>query len=171
MSQRKSQKRKEVDFKRFIKKSFTFFFQGDWKSLGYYFVAELCNVLNRNNISLSFKKINCSICYYSSSSFLNLSNSFGITWNSACPNCGSRSRHRGLIFLYESIFKNLKGKKILHFAPELLLENKLRGYNQHYYYTTDLNMNNVDFPRVDIQKLSFDILLEVQFLNVYIQFL
>jgi 2-polyprenyl-3-methyl-5-hydroxy-6-metoxy-1,4-benzoquinol methylase len=43
----------------------------------------------------------------------------------------------------------------LHFAPEPVLEYEIRKYTQHLYYTTDHQMPDVDFPKEDIQELSF----------------
>ena len=44
---------------------------------------------------------------------------------------------------------------ILQFAPEPVLENVIRKYKQHQFFTTDYHMSGVDFPGEDIQNLSF----------------
>ena len=148
-------KRKPHTIKKFIRKLYGFFINDQWKSFFFYFITEIINNLSFYNINtLSNLKI-CPICNYNSSSFHHLSNHSSITWNSACPRCDSRSRHRGLYLLYNYYFKNIKSKKILHFAPEKILYIVSQmGMNTHYS-TTDLNMNNMDYPREDIQNLSF----------------
>ena len=134
---------------------------GDWSSLGNYLVTELINIMSQKNIFSSKKILFCPICKYEDCSFINLCNSDHITWNSACPNCNSRSRHRGLYFLYQYILRNNK-KRILHFAPEDNLKKIITSFD-HCYKTTDLKMPNVDLPQRDIQNLdiadrSYDII-------------
>ena len=147
-------KRKKVSINRFVKKSSKYLLNGEWKGLGNFLTSEMVNIFNDNNIQ-NERKIYCSLCNYSSSSFLHKSNSLGISWNSACPYCDSRSRHRGLIFIYRKYLNIQEGKKILHFAPEPLLEYEIRKYKVHDYYTTDYKMENVDFPKEDVQNLNF----------------
>jgi hypothetical protein len=134
---------------------------GDWSSLGNYLVTELVNIMSQKNIFSGDKILFCPICKYEDRSFINLCNSDHITWNSACPNCNSRSRHRGLYFLYQYILRNNK-KRILHFAPEDNLKKIITSFD-HSYKTTDLKMPNVDLPQRDIQNLdiadhSYDII-------------
>ncbi|MFL2983044.1 MAG: class I SAM-dependent methyltransferase [Candidatus Neomarinimicrobiota bacterium] len=43
----------------------------------------------------------------------------------------------------------------MHFAPEEVLKNEISKMNHLEYFTTDIEMNNVDFPKEDIQQLSF----------------
>ena len=149
------QKHKKVTFKRFIKKSLTLFLQEQWSGLGHYVTCETGNVLAKRQILQGPKTLTCPLCKFSARAFVHFSNSLSISWNSACPNCNSRSRHRGLIFLYREYLKNSRRKKILHFAPEPVLENEIRQYSQHQYYTTDYHMSDVDFPKENIQELSF----------------
>ena len=130
--------------------------QEQWIGLGYYVASELGNIIGGRQILQGPKILTCPLCHFSASAFVHLSNPLQITWNSACPNCDSRSRHRGLVFLYREFLGHGRGKKILHFAPEPVLESEIRKYNQHKYFTTDYNMTNVDFPKEDIQELSFD---------------
>ncbi len=148
-------KNKTASIKKLVKKSCKFLFNGEWKGLGNYLVSEILNILNEKNIIRNERNLHCSLCNYSSSSFLHKSNSFGISWNSACPCCDSRSRHRGLIFIYRRYLNIQVGKKILHFAPEPLLEYEIRQHKDHEYYTTDFKMENVDFPKEDVQNLNF----------------
>ena len=151
-----SQKYREITLKRFISKSIGLFNKGEWAGLGHYLVSETSNLLSDIEILQKNNIFTCPICNFSAKNFIHLSNSLEISWNSACPNCNSRSRHRGLIFLYHEILKNKTKMRILHFAPEPTLEKEIRKYKQHKYFTTDYNIKRVDFPGEDIQKLNFD---------------
>ena len=150
------QKRKKATIKRFMKKSMTLFLQGQWTGLGHYVASETGNFLVDRHLIQGSEILTCPLCRFSAPKFVHLSNPLGISWNSACPNCISRSRHRGLVFLYRDYLEYSHGKKILHFAPEPVLANEIRQYSQHQYFTTDYHMSDVDFPREDIQELSFD---------------
>ena len=147
-------KNKTASIKKLVKKSCKFLFNGEWKGLGNYLVSEILNILNEKNIIRNERNLHCSLCNYSSSSFLHKSNSFGISWNSACPCCDSRSRHRGLIFIYRRYLNIQVGKKILHFAPEPLLEYEIRQHKDHEYYTTDFKMENVKPPSDSMAQIS-----------------
>ena len=149
------QKRKKVTVKRLIKKSLDLFLQEQWAGIGHYVASETCNILAKRKIFQGSKILTCPLCRFSAAAFVHLSNPIAISWNSACPNCNSRSRHRGLVFLYREFLQNSQGKKILHFAPEPVLAHEIRKYSQHQYFTTDYNMNEVDYPNEDIQKLTF----------------
>jgi SAM-dependent methyltransferase len=72
--------------------------------------------------------------------------------NAKCPNCGSLERHR-LFWLFEKKENLLKDfQPILHFAPELIVEKKLRTLLNNYK-TTDLFAKNVDL-KLNIEKLD-----------------
>jgi len=122
----------------------------------HYLISETMNLIDKNINLHNEISLSCPICHYQSNQFIHLSNRFNISWNSVCNNCNSRSRHRGLYFLYKEYLEIKKDKKILHFAPEPMLEDKIRNYNNHYYYTTDYYISGVDYPNEDIQDLSFN---------------
>ena len=149
-----------------IKRSYSFILIGKWSRLGKYILVELSNILNQYNLTFRKKNITCPLCNYKNHSFVHLSNSYEISWNSACQNCDSRSRHRGLYFLYKKYLKNSVDKKILHFAPEKNLVNAIKSFGENQYYSTDYNMTNVDFPRQDVQALNFENnLFDIIFIN------
>jgi len=85
------------------------------------------------------------------------------TWNwratsfqAQCPQCDSRSRHRGLIKLFSEVLRNKPDGPILFFAPELILMNQLASLTPAAnIVTTDFNSIDVDYPGEDIQNLSF----------------
>ena len=73
------------------------------------------------NYFFKFKRKNqfyCNLCKCESPNFLHTSNENRILFNSICPNCSSRKRHRGLNELYKNILTEFDSPKILHFAPE-----------------------------------------------------
>tara|TARA_B110000003_G_C16548300_1_gene495571 strand:- start:273 stop:1019 length:747 start_codon:yes stop_codon:yes gene_type:complete len=127
---------------------------GDYSGL-FYLTLKYLYIMTPSALLRSKKTIlNCPLCSYQNQNFLHLSNSIRLSINSACPNCHSRSRHRGLFFLYKEIISVKKEKKILHFAPEIFLQEKIKNFKQHVYHTTDLFMKNVNF-REDLLNLSF----------------
>lgn len=73
------------------------------------------------NYFFKFKRKNqfyCNLCKCESPNFLHTSNENRILFNSICPNCSSRKRHRGLNELYKNILTEFDSPKILHFSPE-----------------------------------------------------
>ncbi len=149
------QKIKKANIKRFLKRCFQFSINGYWTRLWNYIASEGTNLLLEKQIYKCSNFLFCPLCELTNKPFVHLSNHHGIAWNSACPNCNSRSRHRGLFFLYKEYLSRTSNKRILHFAPEPVLKFHILKYVEHQYYTTDYNMLNVDFPGEDIQKLSF----------------
>lgn len=129
-----------------------------------FLVTELLNKWNKNKILNKKGKYFCPLCENHSGSFIHLANSFRYSFNSACPYCSSRARHRGLSFIYKMEISDLDGEsKVLHFAPEpvfySIFKNKLFSYQ-----TIDYILEDVDLPRQDVQNLSiasdlFDIVL------------
>ena len=155
MNQAKYKKQKQRTFRSLFKRSFLLILSGKWTSLGNYILIETINILNQYNLTFKKSYILCPLCNYENHYFLHFSNSNEISWNSACQNCDSRSRHRGLYFLYKKYLNKSIGKKILHFAPEKHLSNVIKGIGCNQYYTTDYNMAHVSFPEEDVQALKF----------------
>ena len=79
--------------------------------------------------------------------------------NALCPCCGSLERHRALwLYLknYTKILTSGKETKILHFAPELLLQKMFSVITSIDYYPVDKNPNFVGIRDVvDIQKIKY----------------
>jgi SAM-dependent methyltransferase len=77
-------------------------------------------------------------------------------WNSACPGCDARSRHRGLALLIPHVLRERPDlRRVLHFAPEGVLARIFLSVDGLDYRTTDLTEPHCDFPGEDIQHLSF----------------
>ncbi len=147
--------RQRTTVKKLIKNSLKKIINEEWNDFGNYIISELINILSQKKMIYNQVFI-CPLCNYSGPNFIHLGNRSGISWNSACPSCDSRSRHRGLIFLYNSILKTKTNRKILHFAPEPFFKNYLKDYSGNVYFTTDYNMLDVDYPNEDIQNLNFN---------------
>ena len=103
------------------------------------------------------KDVKCNLCKWSGRRFLDDSFHKKII----CPVCNSDIRHRLLYFSLENI--TLYNKKILHFAPEYILQTILK--EKSIYTTADIgNDKNVDL-QIDISNMDkinneeFDILI------------
>ncbi|MFZ0456427.1 MAG: methyltransferase domain-containing protein [Ignavibacteriaceae bacterium] len=75
--------------------------------------------------------------------------------NAVCPGCDSFERHR-LLWLYMTSKINFSDKefRLLHFAPEDCLKEKISKLSNIKYVTTDLKEPHVSLNS-DIQKLPF----------------
>jgi len=125
-------------------------------------ISECKNISNRNSKKIKFI---CPVCKSKFAGFVHKYNSLRISWNSACPHCDSRSRHRGLFFLYKEILHQYRKEiSVLHFAPEQVFYPIFKNEPDIQYNTTDYFLEDVDFKNEDIQKLSlpsgkFDLIL------------
>jgi len=101
------------------------------------------------------KNVFCPCCNWSGSAFITTCNSKRVNYNSNCPNCDSRSRHRGLSTLMVQALEN-KSLDLLFFAPEKILLEILNNHLPNIIIkTTDYYSTDVDFANEDIQNLSF----------------
>jgi SAM-dependent methyltransferase len=88
----------------------------------------------------------------------------GPTRNSRCPGCGYIDRHR-LLWLYIQSHTNIFSDrlKILHFAPEAIIQKKLRSCSNLDYTSADLNsplaMITLDITNIPYAQSSFDVIL------------
>ena len=84
--------------------------------------------------------------------------------NACCPNCQSLERHR-LLWLYLQNRTNLFSDrlKVLHVAPEYVLNLALRARNNLDYVTADLNSRlaqvKMDITNIPYEAKSFDVIL------------
>jgi SAM-dependent methyltransferase len=143
---------------------------GKFGSLRFAMVAEPLNYFSFRILKNSHKS--CPICYHRGP-FVHLYNARKIAWNSACPVCDSRSRHRGLYTLYADMLKPRaeRGRiRVLHFAPEPIFFSLFRHQSNIEYLTTDYFLGDVDFQKEDIQSLSFkDLSMDVVLCNHVIE--
>jgi len=83
-------------------------------------------------------------------------------WDARCPGCGSRERHRLThLWVIEGGGNKLRGKRILHFAPEKAVMRLMRG--NPLYETADLYQSGVthrvDITRVPLADASYDVVI------------
>lgn len=104
-------------------------------------------------ILLSKKKnVKCPFCNWEGKEFF----PFGIKIrkNAKCPRCGSLERHR-LCYLYlKKVIPKNKKMKVLHFAPEKILTNLFKSYENIEYLSADINSRKA-MVKEDITNLSF----------------
>ncbi len=97
----------------------------------------------------------CPCCGWEGPAFVSLSNWRAVQHNSRCPNCDSRSRHRGLTILLPRLLAAMPDGQALVFAPEAALLALVRQHARAGVETTDYLMEDVDHPGEDIQRLTF----------------
>ena len=117
--------------------------------------AESANYVNAVLRTRRSPRFVCTVCGAVSPFFVHKANDLRVSWNSVCPNCDSRSRHRGLHPIYQSL-AGRSGIKIIHFAPEPIFFSLFRANPSIVYCTADLYLSDVDYPNEDIQRLSFE---------------
>ena len=69
----------------------------------------------------------CPCCDWEGRGFICTSNEKRVTYHSKCPNCDSRSRHRGLLPIINKYIKNSESD-FLFFAPENIILNHLKKH-------------------------------------------
>jgi SAM-dependent methyltransferase len=97
----------------------------------------------------------CPCCGAMPALFVHRASGKKVVWNSACPRCDARSRHRGLSVLLPVLLDELGPERVLHFAPEPILGPIFAGRAGLSYETCDLFLEDVTHPGVDIQQTPF----------------
>lgn len=97
-------------------------------------------------------RFRCTCCGHESHALHHVVARNRVAWNSACPSCDSRSRHRGLAILLPRLVH--PGARVIHFAPEPVLRDVL-ARDGVTYHTADLFLEDVTFPRTDLAQLPF----------------
>ena len=119
-----------------------------------FIATEGLNRLNKKNIFKKGGKYYCPLCENHSGAFIHMSNSFRYSFNSVCPYCSSRARHRALYILYrKEILLLNQNSRILHFAPEPVFYSIFKN-KSFLYQTTDYLLDDVDLPKEDVQNLT-----------------
>lgn len=94
-------------------------------------------------------KVECNICHYKTNKF----NSDSWHLHCICPKCGSQLRERLLVASFTlpdqfSFARIIKGKSVLHFAPEKLTGEIIQG-NAKVYKTADLLTEGYSYDKID----------------------
>ncbi len=132
--------------------------QGDVRFAGNRLAGSTANFANFYLWSAFRKKrVECPCCGWTGASFVATWNWRAVTYQAKCPQCDSRSRHRGLTCLLPGILQEKPTGDILVFAPELVLLNRLAQLSHNgKIVTADYYSIDVDFPGIDIQEMSFE---------------
>ena len=142
----------KITLRKILSKAYARLRQRDIPALANGLVADSSNWLVQ---SQKKPRYYCNLCEEQLPYFVHVSNRLRIKWHSVCPNCNSRPRHRGLKILYETVLKEMKNPKVIHFAPEPVFYPLFQPLEKNYK-TTDFILEDVDFPKEDIQALSFE---------------
>lgn len=78
--------------------------------------------------------------------------------NFECPRCGAHDRERHLLMYLErtGLLTNMRGKFVLHFAPEKRLGQRISAAEPARYVLCDLYPSSPDVQRVDILDMPFE---------------
>ena len=142
----------KTTLRRILSKTYTRLRQGEVRAVVNGLIADSANWVNQQS---HHPKYHCNLCGKQSPYFVHLSNRMRIKWHSVCPHCNSRPRHRGLKILYEETLQRLENPKVIHFAPEPVFYPVFQSLGKDYQ-TTDFLLDDVDFPKEDIQNLTFN---------------
>ncbi|KGI77251.1 methyltransferase [Oleiagrimonas soli] len=74
-----------------------------------------------------------------------------------CPHCGAHDRERHLLMYLKAsgIAETLRGKRVLHFAPEKHLSVRIRSMGPSRYIPCDLHPATPDVHRVNMEAMPF----------------
>lgn len=127
---------------------------GRYRAAVFGFVTDVINHVEGQVASRLAPRFRCSCCGYEAHAFRHFASGSRIAWNSACPGCDSRSRHRGLAILLPRVVDERRPARILHFAPEAVLRRHLDVPGLQYE-TADYVVQDVTHRGVDVQALPF----------------
>jgi len=101
-------------------------------------------------------KVYCPCCESGLSQFLDFSSYGHIRKKVQCPKCGALERHR-LMWLYLQNKTNLLNTdtRLLHFAPELILQKKFKSMSNIDYTSADL-FHKLAMVKMDIQDIPYE---------------
>ncbi|CAG4905085.1 hypothetical protein R52603_03273 [Paraburkholderia saeva] len=74
-----------------------------------------------------------------------------------CPHCycNDRERHVWLYIAYSGILEDAPGKRILHIAPEVRIEQRIRRLQPREYIAGDLFPRSPDHRKINVEALDF----------------
>lgn len=121
----------------------------------YYFIAQCSNHYRSGKKRKSVMSCKCSVCGKVVPFFFAHASDLHISFNSICPRCSSRSRHRGLKFVYDELLESIsRPVRVLHVAPEPIFYRLFKENELVSYETMDYFLDDVDYKE-DIQLMSF----------------
>lgn len=77
--------------------------------------------------------------------------------NYECPNClcNDRDRHLWLYMTHSGVLDDLSGQRILHIAPEMRIEPRLRALSPREYVAGDLFPRQPGHRKINVESLEF----------------
>ncbi len=122
---------------------------------------KLKSILTR--IRYSGNTYTCPICGYHAKSFLS-AGLYVKRANEKCPSCGSLTRHRHVWLFLEEYLKGKRDIKILHFAPEKPIADRLVKREGVDYRTSQYDCNvaadyHLDIQAIDLPDNQFDVII------------
>lgn len=129
--------------------------QHESSRLKYIALATIVDFANYYTPKRFFSSVYCPCCGWIGPGFLATANWRAATFQSRCPLCDSRSRHRGLHGLLPHLLEEIPDGPVLVFAPERVILDQLAHLSGLPVVTTDLHSYDVDYSGEDIQHLSF----------------
>ena len=75
--------------------------------------------------------------------------------NHLCPHCGSHDRERHLFYYFDALglWKDVKGQRVLHFAPERLFSRAIQSHGPSSYERADLNPTVPGVLAMDVTRI------------------
>lgn len=108
----------------------------------------------KSQTSKQFKvKRECPCCGWKGEKFL--PSPYSVRDEAMCPKCGSLERYRFYYLYLKKIIPKDKKLKVLHFAPEAVIEKLFRSYGNIKYVSADINPE-AGMVKEDITDLSFN---------------
>ena|ERR1700733_562391 len=126
----------------------------EYRTAAFGLLVDAINLIEARAGSAMPKHFHCSCCGYEAHAFRHIFSSGKLVWNSACPACDSRSRHRGLAVLLPRLLDEYQPRRVLHFAPEPVLRRYFERANVAYE-TADLHLDDATHTGIDLQRLPF----------------
>jgi SAM-dependent methyltransferase len=117
-------------------------------------ISALANGAGRLGHAWLASRYECPCCGAREPFFVHRAGGNEVIWNSMCPACDARSRHRGLVALLPELLDEMRPARVLHFAPEAVLRHVFARPGL-VYETCDFLLADVTHPGVDIQRMPF----------------
>ncbi|MBI3415550.1 MAG: class I SAM-dependent methyltransferase [Verrucomicrobia bacterium] len=127
-------------------------------------LIELANFFS-DRLPASTARFECPCCGRRAFAFHHLRRA-KTAWNSACPGCDSRSRHRGLALLLPELLdarRRPEPTRVLHVAPEPILMPLFRRSDVSYescdYFLEDVTHQHQDLQALTLPSASYEFVL------------
>lgn len=109
------------------------------------------------------RRVVCNICGWKGKKFADFDCGYGRIYADAeCPDCHAHPRHRAFYYFLNSALPRDREIRVLHFAPEEIIEKTFRQYENIDYLSVDIDpdraMQQEDITRLSFEDDAFDVL-------------